>query len=451
MNDLVVFISHKLQSSERVREIAGALSAFGGPRIQMHYSGKYEAGINYRQQIERDLTAASWLILLYEGPEFQWEWCLFEIGFFTAKMQDSKKDPRLICLHSPEHKVPDPIQNFNSLPATPQKLKEFFRQIYVNEPWRIYPNVFEENKALVDTNIERIVSAVCAKSPPHFACPSFEIHIKVDQVAILKDGKIPPGAKLTGEGGWEAIFGKPVPTTRCEWGDVVRGLESPEPWIYPLATLMWQAYDRQRVQYPSVGVRIKFSDEDVSEYRVYRLGLQKVDVTGDQANFVFIAPAVVVPYEPSNNPTETRLYHLYNLAWFFRRRVLERELTKLDFELLNRPRNKPELEKIIREIGNDFRTMLADAQVRGMEQPAAVIQSFNSPLRKEVMTKLYEEWPKLYDELLDHLKVGEPASELISQTLHNMKSINSYFLKVSIEELNKYLDDKMAVTEKVKI
>ena len=87
MNDLVVFISHKLQSKERVKKIAAALSAFGGPRIQMHYSGKYPKGINYRQQIEKDLTAASWLILLYEGAELQWEWCLFEVGFFTAKME----------------------------------------------------------------------------------------------------------------------------------------------------------------------------------------------------------------------------------------------------------------------------------------------------------------------------------------------------------------------------
>jgi hypothetical protein len=131
---------------------------------------------------------------------------------------------------------------------------------------------------------------------------------------------------------------------------------------------MWHAYDLQRVQYPSVGVRIKFANEGANEYRVFRLCLQEVEVTGDAANFAFAAAAIVVPYEPANDPKETRLYHLYNLAWFFRPRLLERELTKLDDELLNRPRNKPNLENIIDEISNDFRTMLADAQVRGMEQ-----------------------------------------------------------------------------------
>jgi hypothetical protein len=86
--------------------------------------------------------------------------------------------------------------------------------------------------------------------------------------------------------------------------------------------------------------------------------------------------------------------------------------------------------------------MLADAQVRGMEQEAAVIRSFDFSLREEVRTKLFEEWPKLYNALLAHLKVGVPAAEQIKETLHNMKSLNRFFLKVSIEELNKYLESK---------
>jgi hypothetical protein len=277
---------------------------------------------------------------------------------------------------------------------------------------------------------------------PRFASPSFAIHIKVDQLAKLKEGKIPPEADLSGDGGWELIFGKPVGTESWKWGDVVRELESPDPWISPLATLMWRAYDLQPVQYPSVGVRIKFVDQDFEEYRVFRVCLQEVDVIADTATFTFAAAAVVVPYEPAKNPKETRLYHLYNLAWFFRRRLLERELSKLEWELDNNPPNEENLRKIIREIGNDFTTLLADAQVRGMEQEAAVIQSFDSPLREEVRTKLFEEWPKLYSELLNQLKVGVPAAEQIKETLENMKPINRFFLKVSIEELNRYLVDE---------
>jgi hypothetical protein len=293
-----------------------------------------------------------------------------------------------------------------------------------------------------DCEVSLYLIEALQRSRPHFAAPSFAIHIKADQLAILQDGRIPPEAELSGEGGWEAIFGKPIPTENCKWRDIVKGLDSPEPWIYPLATLMWHAYELQRSQYPSVGVRIKFTNDNINEYRVFRLCLQQVDVTGDAADFSFAAAAVVVPYEPAANPAETRLYHLYNLAWFFRRRLLERELTRLDFELLNRSPNELALKTIIAEISNDFRTLIADAQVRGMEKEAAVIESVNSPLRGEVRTRLFEEWPRLYDELLTHLKAGVPAAKQISETLHNMKPVNGFFLKTSIEELNRYIDDK---------
>jgi hypothetical protein len=175
MSNLVVFISHKLESRDRAREIAAAFSAFGASQIRMHYSGKYPAGSNFKEQIQADLTEASWLLLLYEGPEPKWDWCMYEIGFFTAIMP-SKKDPRLICLHSPQYQVPAPILHFNSLPATPERLKDFYGQIYVEAPWGIYPKIFDENKDNVDANIKRVISAVVAADatePPRFAGPSF--------------------------------------------------------------------------------------------------------------------------------------------------------------------------------------------------------------------------------------------------------------------------------------
>ncbi len=440
---LVIFISHKLQSRDRATEIAGALSAFGRERILVHYSGNYTFGIDWREQIERDLTEASWLILLYEGPQVEYDWCLFETGFFRAQMNASQGDRRLICLHNPEHTVPNPLTAFTTLPATEKNLEDLYRDIYVNEPWKIYPKLFQENRVLVSKSIERIMSAVIGTEKPRlfFCCPSFTFHINVNQLNDLKGGNIPPDAYMTGAGGWETIFGKPANTVSWLWGDVIKGLQTPEPWIYPLAVMMWQAYDFKRVAYPSVGVRIKFEEGNADEYRVCRLILERAEKTENEIRFTFCAAALVTPYEPAKNPKETNLYHLYNLAWFFRRRLLERELTTLDSALLNKPRDDAKLLKIIRDISNDFRTLLADAQVRGMEEQSKVIESFDPPLRDEVAKNLWEVWPPLNAELFSHIEAGLPAANLIADTLHRMEAVNRFFLKVSIEELNRCLNE----------
>jgi len=174
--NLVIFISHRLESGEKARGIARALSAFGGPRIRVHFSGQYGPGIDARSHIERDLAEASWFILLYEGPQFEWAWCLFETGFFKAKMTDSKTDPRFFFLHSPEHEVPHTFQDLNSLPATPQKLEELFRDIYENKPWAINPNVFQENGELVRSTIAQIVSAVASPGLKNLSKKIFIVH-----------------------------------------------------------------------------------------------------------------------------------------------------------------------------------------------------------------------------------------------------------------------------------
>jgi hypothetical protein len=165
---------------------------------------------------------------------------------------------------------------------------------------------------------------------------------------------------------------------------------------------------------------------------------------GTQTNAGTPVAAIATPYEPAKGPEEA-LYHLYNLASIFRRQVLDRALPKLDSALLERDDN--EKQRIIGDISNDLRSLSADAQVHGMELSA----SFDSSLRKEVMEKLYQEWPKLYGELVGHLKVGVPAAELISQTLHDMEPINQFFLKASIERLNHIENERnFAITRRQK-
>lgn len=75
-------------------------------------------------------------------------------------------------------------------------------------------NEFEKQLCPVD------ILAVC-ETAPRFACPSFKIHIKVNQLKVLQDGTIPPEAELSGEGGWEEIFDLPASTARCKWEDEI--------------------------------------------------------------------------------------------------------------------------------------------------------------------------------------------------------------------------------------
>src|SRR6058998_3369020 len=107
MNELRIFLSHKKGDSERnAQRIAGSLALFGGPNVKVFCSANFEPGEQWEPAICSGLQQAHWLILLYTGPHTEWDWCLFETGFFRALMNDEKSERRLICLHDPLHPVP---------------------------------------------------------------------------------------------------------------------------------------------------------------------------------------------------------------------------------------------------------------------------------------------------------------------------------------------------------
>jgi hypothetical protein len=78
---LRIFLSHKLGDFERhARIVAGALALFGGTNVTVSYSGDFERGVEWEPKIREGLTKAHWLILLYTGPNVDWDWCLYETG-----------------------------------------------------------------------------------------------------------------------------------------------------------------------------------------------------------------------------------------------------------------------------------------------------------------------------------------------------------------------------------
>ena len=101
-HELQIFLSHKKGDSERnARHIAGDLALFGGPNVKVICSANFEPGENWEQKIRQGLGNSNWLVLLYTGPHTEWDWCLFETGFFRALMEEQAQR-RLICLHDPE-------------------------------------------------------------------------------------------------------------------------------------------------------------------------------------------------------------------------------------------------------------------------------------------------------------------------------------------------------------
>jgi hypothetical protein len=125
---LQVFLSHKEIDHSPAKEIATALRRAGRRGVQVHYSGEREQfGQDFLKWIEDHLEQAEWYILAYTEPSKNWDWCLYEAGYFEACQRSrDNQNYRVICLH-PDPRVPAPLKRFDPVPVngTNEELERF--------------------------------------------------------------------------------------------------------------------------------------------------------------------------------------------------------------------------------------------------------------------------------------------------------------------------------------
>jgi hypothetical protein len=444
MSQLQIFLSHKKGDSERnARQIAGDLALFGGTNVKVICSANFEPGENWEQKIRQGLANSNWLILLYTGPHAEWDWCLFETGFFRALMgaQDQR---RLICLHDPLFPVPAPLRSFVSVPSVEEKVFELFQDIYLNEPWRINPGIFENNRNAVKDAARRVCEAARFGAGPKYSlrvAPLVNVRIKKNQIHELESGRIPASATVTGEGGWETVFGKPEATAGWTWGDLMEGIDKTSAWEYQICSMMAEATKTRSVQYPSIALRISVRGAQQAE-DIYRIGLGRVSDFEEEYEFVFILFRVRLPFEPSEDDRETMLYHLFNLAWHFRRRFVERHRQTMEdlADQRSQDGNTEDLAQAVRSIKIDLKSLEADAQVRGFDRAAKVRKAFHPSERNKLDQLLNVEWPPLQRRLEEAIKKASPSPQEIHGILTEMEPINRWFYQRSVAQLSGIAD-----------
>jgi hypothetical protein len=453
MSDLQIFLSHKKGDSERnARRIAGDLALFAGPNVKVNCSANFEAGANWELEIRKGLTLSNWLILLYTGPHTDWGWCLFETGFFRALMEQPQMQRRLICLHDPSFEVPAPLRFFVPVPAVEEKVYELFEDIYRNEPWRINPKIFDTNKEAVVDAVRRVCEAArFGAGPKHNLriAPLINIRIKKNEIPQLEGGAIPASAPVTGEGSWETVFGKPEATAGWTWGDLVAGIDKIAAWEYQICSMMAEAIQRRSVQYSSIAIRISIKGLDKAQ-DIYRIGLGRVSEFEAEYEFVFILFRIRTPFEPSADDRETMLYHLFNVAWHFRRRFIEHHCRKME-DLAEYQRGmranqqqdfQSQLGDALRDLKNDLKSLESEAQVRGLERGAQMRRAFEEAEREKLDQLLKLEWPPLFKRLEEAIYAENPQPQEIHRVLTEMEPVNRWFCHKSVAQLN-----RMAATE----
>jgi hypothetical protein len=149
-----VFFSHKHQDEPVTKDIISILHR-NTDNVKCFISEDIEKGTKWRDSIAERLTRSSFLVLVFTDPEEDWEWCLYETGFFDAlsRISSAAEKRRIFCLHHPSTKPPPPIEDLQSVPATAKDVTQWLEELF---------KLTKQSKEEHISDIPNISSKICS-------------------------------------------------------------------------------------------------------------------------------------------------------------------------------------------------------------------------------------------------------------------------------------------------
>ena len=361
---LRVFISYKQKDADATIGIKQLLQQRGGDNIEVFVSEDEAPGIQFRQHLLKKLREAHVLIFLYTDPQSQWDWCLYETGYFDARRPPEEDDRRLYVLHERTVTPKGPFNGLNSVPidvsgSDDKRLTDLLELLFkdsttpsVNPYW----NDGGSNDLIAAFKAPFVRREAVGDPKEYIRRLTFRVKKTEAILTALANGTIPADGEISGDPNAFELFGLSAKT--WQWADVERSwrrrVPSPETqtdadpvklWIEIVARKMLAAINDEQFD---DGLPLLFSPFVETRARaLFRPSLARLSVFSNTYDFEIVF--VDIPPEfaaVSQGPLTTvgsllRLAHMFRFGWIERaaKEVLDagpNELGTVEANLMHR-------------------------------------------------------------------------------------------------------------------
>jgi len=424
---LRIFISHKMPTDTPLaQEIGSKLALYGGNQVKVTHAGKFRHGEKWRERIQRELNDAQWLIFLSTDQDEDWGFCLFECGYFRHTME-SNENKRLLTFCRKDDEISESLKEFNAVVITEDAVVTLLEDIYTKDPWKISPELELDD---LKKNAKEIVSTFMGSERVE---QNFEVATSITIELVLTEGtkadlkrnRIPDGVTITGTKDWQQLFGRDIDTGGWVWRDLIKDWPHGEVYEFLIAKMISDALNARMPK----GILLRTADPD----RLYRMTLRRYErMAGEKYRFHFTAALLDLPFdltpELGQKAKETVLYHLMNLSWYFRRRLVDQLYNRI-LEVLTM--DKPDtatMNDLCDTLGSELMEVSAQAFIRGLDN-ALVLQRALDPADREtqMLMERLKTTRDLRENIFRGLQEGPKDLRSIASNLYSMAMLNYDF------------------------
>lgn len=437
-NTFTIFLSHK-QSEQSVAALIKRELERSAPALEVLTS--VGIGNPLQAAIHDNLRKANWLILLYTDPNEQWDWCLYETGFFAGINPEDDRSRRLICIYQKDLTMPGPVGNWRGIPAEGNHVLDFLKDLYAQElpnGEKLGSRIIEDESALKEM-AQKIISAITpfhkGQAKPFPYLPSVTLLFEESQIQDIKGGApIPPNTQVECGNDPLRLFNKnpkPDPSSPWTWEELIGQLKTPLEiaWLSELRRTLQNAVSDNNFK-PGLPLFPSKDQNKIFRPILYQFVRTREGKKGYSIGFAEIPPAEDFLSSILNVPNAVTLGKIIamNLVGVkFRWVIIEKYLN----EFLRIHPNEDEVRNTkLQELGADLFKEIEEIEndsIRyGIRGPQDTLALFNSQEERDLLMEAENDWNGAKEQLRAAIQARNIDDAL--QVLQDMRNLNEKFL-----------------------
>ncbi|MFX0202091.1 MAG: hypothetical protein ACFFCW_38765 [Candidatus Hodarchaeota archaeon] len=366
--EIYVFFSYKAKDALTAKAVVDVLRKNSAGKLKITYQGEFTeeyVGKRWRGKIREEVHRANWFILLLPDPSDDWDWCLFETGLFEAQLTSAD---RLICLHHPDVKIPNPIEGYQAVSATIPEVENFLKMVFLNDN-PVY-GLEALNNSLEEEELKKVAKIIVeAIRPPRkmgLVLQAYEpwVELKVEDPSGLQD-KDDLDRAIVQNANNQALDLFDFDLKPATWGELRSGLpeqKEDDRWREELFRVIRKIAGGRKF----TPIQAVFQTSDNRLFRPVTCAVDRVgSIAGPIAIFHITFSEEVAAVDASSVPKDISVLAIF-LRYAFRFR----------WELLEKFGTKPMSEDDVERLHNSLERIRADAASRGIESIEPLLALF---------------------------------------------------------------------------
>jgi hypothetical protein len=434
---LRIFISHKAKDKEAAQKLKDILGQ-RCTKVELFLSSdakSLQGGKPWWDEIHNALDAAHWLIMIYTNPSENWDWCVYEAGYFAGR-QGVDRAKSLVVLHPLGVVPPAPLAHWQSVPADFAALCAFFGNVFrIGDPTCHFVGIEAD---LLD--VARKITDAIGRLRSQSFLPNKSLTVVVKHTAC---GTTPL-----------PLPGDPVPADLPT--DTVVELQEPTAELFGLAAVPQIAWPLFRGLVRAFGFDAETLVEAVhmarthraipsamamfrapGNGRAYRPLIYSVTCKDDgEVRVQVVLAPVPQTMDPESSNALEYVHRLFCLCKQFRTGVVERHGHRLS--KLTAKTSSAERRQFLAGVLRDVDDLRAEAANQGFRGPSDQLHQWFDAAHHAQLAELSEKWANAYDALrraADGAVQANPAD-----IINPMRLINLAFFRLASTRLQQLVE-----------